>query len=462
MTIRYHSKQGLAMDTIESLEGYRADSGTLIVPENRDSKTSRSIQLPVVRICSTSSKAAEPVFLFEGGPGLTNIKKQPLPDWLLENHDVVMVGYRGVDGSASLSCPEFNTLLKQLRDPLSAAGLKAIGRGLTTASQRLQGEGIDVAGYSLISVVDDMEEARKALGFTKINLLGGSYGGAVVYTYCVRYPESIHRSIMTEAAFPFSVGVAEPQDIDAKLLRLNELWKQSPRVSDTEDIVETIRNVIKTLPQQWNGIKVDEGRVKLMTFLGLYATETTAQAFDAFVAAKGGDYSGLAFMNLMWEQVVDWFNWGDMFSKIYSTKTGPERDYELEMDPPGSIIGSPLSKLGWAPLKYGDWPICPLPERYRNPQHTDVETLLIYGSKESAPKEYLSYFKNGHLVTLEDVGHMDVATAQQEASIQLQSRFLLDGIVDTSKYQSLALEPMAFTPDKSFQEQAKELLKRRP
>ena len=253
-----------------SLGDYKADFGILVVPENRSKEDSKLIQLPIVRVHSKSDKPAEPIFRFEGGPGGTNIKPNSLPGWLLENHDYVMVGYRGVDGSVSLDLPEFHNVLKTVKSLLSSEGLKEIGETMTHGAQKLQNQGIDLAEYNIINVVDDMEDARKALGYEKINLSGGSYGGAVCYTYCVRYPQSINRNLMIEAAFPFNIGVAEPHDIDNNLNRQNELWKQDPaNTAKSDDIVNTIRNVLKALPKEWNGTLIDPGRIKIMTFLSL-------------------------------------------------------------------------------------------------------------------------------------------------------------------------------------------------
>ncbi len=102
----------------EVIEGYQADIGEIVVPENRADERSRLIRLPVARVHSVRSDPAEPVFMFEGGPGLPNIKLQQLPQWLLASHDVVMVGYRGVDGPTVLRAPEINTLFKLQTDLL--------------------------------------------------------------------------------------------------------------------------------------------------------------------------------------------------------------------------------------------------------------------------------------------------------------------------------------------------------
>src|SRR5205823_9088938 len=53
---------------------YRADCGTLVVPESRYRAHSRLIALPVTRIRARSAKPGVPIFRLEGGPGLTNMK----------------------------------------------------------------------------------------------------------------------------------------------------------------------------------------------------------------------------------------------------------------------------------------------------------------------------------------------------------------------------------------------------
>src|SRR3989304_4282867 len=90
---------------------YEADCGTLIVPENRAKADSRLIALPVMRVRATGESPAEQIFFLEGGPGQSNMRTKP-PAWLLATHDFVMVGYRGVDGSVMLDCPEVSGTLK--------------------------------------------------------------------------------------------------------------------------------------------------------------------------------------------------------------------------------------------------------------------------------------------------------------------------------------------------------------
>ncbi len=90
-------------------ESYVGGCGILTVPENRSDPNSRLIALPVKRIRATE-KNTQPIFDLEGGPGRPNMPGQ-IPAWLNRNHDLVMVGYRGVEGSIDLDLPEFSEAL---------------------------------------------------------------------------------------------------------------------------------------------------------------------------------------------------------------------------------------------------------------------------------------------------------------------------------------------------------------
>jgi hypothetical protein len=110
---------------------YVADCGTLVVPENRADPGSRLIALPVIRVHATGTNPAEPIFRLGGGPGQSNMGFSRL-ERLIENHDVVLVGYRGVDSAPELQCPEFIRAAKGLGDDLlSKASIANMGDAFT-------------------------------------------------------------------------------------------------------------------------------------------------------------------------------------------------------------------------------------------------------------------------------------------------------------------------------------------
>jgi hypothetical protein len=80
----------------------RAERGELVVPERRDDAPARQIRLPVMRVLADRPGGRPPVFRLGGGPGLTNMRFGWPP--ALAAHDVILVGYRGVDGSLAADC----------------------------------------------------------------------------------------------------------------------------------------------------------------------------------------------------------------------------------------------------------------------------------------------------------------------------------------------------------------------
>jgi proline iminopeptidase len=54
----------------------------------------------------------------------------------------------------------------------------------------------DPAGYTIENMADDIEAVRKALNLGKINLLGHSYGGALVQAYALKYQPHLEHLIL--------------------------------------------------------------------------------------------------------------------------------------------------------------------------------------------------------------------------------------------------------------------------
>jgi len=441
---------------------YQGMHGTLYVPQDRTKPDSVTIELPVVVVKSLSRNPDYPIFQFTGGPGISNINPaEHVDESDLVNHDVVEVGYRGVDGEPQLKHPLFDEIFRT-PDFLSQTGLKEIGRKFAEACTSLTAAGIDVRQYNILNVVDDMEAARTALGYEKINITGGSYGGAVVMVYCLRYPQSIHRAIMVEAAFPYDIAFGKPAELDARLNHINELWKKNAEaVKRSPDIVQTIRNVLAKLPKEYNGMPIDRSKVKLMTSFGITNQRSYANmVFDAYVSAEKGDFSSIAAMCLMYEMFMDLIGHpGDLLAKTYSSVTDPDSDFVSELDDPNSIIGSPLSILAWGGFQYSDWPVKSLVKEHPPTQTSSVETLIFYGSKqtgESFRNRYEANFKNAHWVILDDLGHMDIWTITAEGTQHLMSRFLNEGIVDASKFGRIP--DWDFTPQATFHQMLQQMM----
>jgi pimeloyl-ACP methyl ester carboxylesterase len=436
-----------ALESRESV--FAADSGSMIVLENRKDPDSRQIRIPILRIKSLDTSSHTPVFWLSGGPGQSNLHSS-LHDFVLSRHDHVMVGYRGVDGEASLNCPEVIRALEDAGDILSGDAIAAVSTAFGSCAGRISSQGIDLSGYTVADVVDDIEETRKALGYDKINLLSESYGTRVAYLYALKYGDRIDRMIMIGANPPGGM-VWNPYQNDSLLVRYGELWKQDPDSRAIHpDLVEAFRTVNRNFPKRWLFFPIHEGTVKASVNAFLFHKETAAQAFDAYAAAANGDASGLWLISFIGGRIFpDIVNWGENASKAVSLDFDSTRDYLHELNPPDALIGAPLGAFLWAPAQKGDWPVTMVDASLRRVQRCAVSTLFLSGSLDfSTPAEnverfFMPNFPNGHHVVLSEAGHVsDLWQSQPAATHRLLTTFLETGTIDTSlvRYAPVSFE----------------------
>lgn len=428
-------------------KSYEADFGTLPVPERRELQGSRRIELPIVRIRATGDHPGAPIFWFEGGPGQSNMDTFDF-DYFIEDHDHVMIGYRGVDGSVSLDCPEVTDRLRQVDDVLADETLRQVGDAYAACQARLRQAGVDIDGYTTVDVVADMESARRALGYERINILAESFGTRLAYLYGIMYPERIHRTIMIGANPPGGM-VWDPKQTDAILQHYSTLWANDPATrARTEDLASVLRTVNREMPRRWLFLPIHPGNVKASAFAMLFDRASAARVFDTYVAAADGDPSGLWLISFVAPYIFpEIVNWGDNASKAVSADYTPEVNDADTFMPEDAVMGAPLGRFLWGP---GDrWPIEPIPEAYRRMQPSDVETLILSGSldlstpPENAALDLLPYLPNGRQVVFAEMGHIgDLWTLQPETTRRLLTSFLETGVPDMSDYR---YEPMDFS-----------------
>ena len=440
---------------------YAADCGTLVVPENRHDAGSRLIALPVTRIHAQAEHPGAPIFRLQGGPGITNMEFAEASRFA-DRHDVVLVGYRGVDSSTPLDCPEVSSALKRSDDLLGERSFAAQTRGLESCASRLRADGVDLAGYTLAQRVDDLEAARVALGYGRIDLLSESAGTRTAQIYSWRHPESIRRSVMI-AVNPPGHFLWDAKTIDAQIRQYAGLCaKDDDCRSRTGDLAATVKATAGDVPDRWGPLSIEPGNVRVASFFGLMETAAHDSplsgplTIDAWLSAAKGDAAGLWFQSLLAQMAFPEEQvWGDVAAVGRTDADGP-------LAPVGrdSIIGNPGTDLltaggGLA----GAWPAAPDEDEYDRVRTSETETLLIGGSLdfatpvENATKELLPHLPNGHQVVLPGFGHSgDFWNVQPDAGSRLVNAFLDSGKVDDSLYTPREVD---FTPTTSLSAMAK-------
>jgi len=437
---------------------YRADCGTLVVAESRHKAHSRLIALPVTRIRARSAQPGVPIFRLEGGPGLTNMEFSKASRFA-DDHDVVLVGYRGVDGSVRLDCPEVKSALKHSTDFLGEKSFRAYGNAFRSCAHRLTNDGVDLAGYGLAQQVDDLEAARRALGYKRIDLLSESVGTRTAMIYSWRYPKSIHRSVMIGVNPPGNF-LWDAKTTDEQIRRYAALCsKDATCRRRTDDLAATIKTTAARIPDRWFFLPIKKGNVRIASFYGLMESTSEAAPLSApitlssWLSAAHGDASGFWFQSLLADFAFPTsFVWGQMAAAGRPDARAAERYFSSGNHRSDSILGNPGTDFIWGGGKQADaWPPNASENQYDHVRTSKVNTLLIGGAldfatpPQVATKELLPYLPNGHQVVLPGFGHStSVWTDQPEAGSRLINTFFDSGRVDDSLYKHASVD---FTPE---------------
>jgi pimeloyl-ACP methyl ester carboxylesterase len=427
--------------------GLAADCGTLVVPENRQSPGSRLIALPVVRIRATGPDPAEPIFRLGGGPGALNLVF-PEASRLTDGHDVVLVGYRGADGSEVLDCPEVDATLRRSPDMAGAESLRRATEAFATCARRLTAEGVDLPSYSFVERVDDLEAARTALGYERLNLFSSSAGTRTAMIYAWRYPASILRSVMV-GVNPPGRFVWDPEVTDEQLAHYADLCRQDDVCgARTGDLAASMRETAADLPGRWGPLRIKNGNVRAATMFGMFQTTGTSAPLnaptmvDAWLRGADGDASGFWATSILADLAFPGsFVWGEFAAAGMIDADAMNRYYAAGGDP-GSTLGGAATDLlltgGGLPKV---WPASRGVEEYQEVRPSDVETLVVSGTvdlttpAELATDEFLPSLSRGHQVKLPEMGHTpDFWAYQPEAGRHLLSSFYDRGVVDDSRY----------------------------
>lgn len=421
----------------------RAQCATLTVPEQQAVPGARALALPVLRLKATAAVPGVPVFVLNGGPGAPNLSGVRPFVQVGQAHDVIYVGYRGAEGSTVLQCPEVQARLG-VPEILSRTNLDALTAAGSACAERLARSGIDPAHYTILDVIDDLEAARSALGYERVDLLSMSYGTRVAQYYARRHPQRIHRSVMLGANppghFVFSARIN-----DEVLGRLSRLCAADAYCSSrTEDLRET---VLKALHRAGvpGATGVDDGRTRLGLFAAMYRRDAFVAFVDAVIAAESGHGSQLEEAVRRSGGAYESMIWGDLMSKgVLDSYRYPA--LEPTCATTAVSMGSPFDLLYQAVGR--QWPKPRLDEQYRRAVPDPTPTLVINGDLDVATplpfveSELMPYLSHGKLLVLRNYGHGDVG--RQGAAIdQIIARYLATGELDAA---ALREDPYVFRP----------------
>lgn len=425
--------------------------GLLTVPENREKKRSRKIQLHYVKISARQpkdwdaeekgewKKRDDAVIYLTGGPGARAVGyvKRLKDHGVRDFRDLYILEQRGIGFSQDF-CP-----LYFLVDPAAAntpdyAEYQKAGLDLNEACfASAKARGVDLSGYNTIENARDVKALRRALGYDQWNMWGISYGSILGQAYLREDPEGI-RAAAIDAIVPIAPG-ARFQKIGGSYQRDLDLLEKACNENETcakafpnfqARLKGAIKNVRENGPIEVEAADTEafpqgkawffhdiiggapfvqfyeqDNYATLPAFISSLATLVEKKdyaPFEALTAGGAGGPGGFEISQGMYNAIACNDNWVGYLREALEEDAAEHPDLS-------SLQGDPaqIDRMVAICKRYG---MNPRPAEQYAPVETNIRTLLIEGAMDPITPPPFAHmiepgFSNGTYVEFPYAGH---------------------------------------------------------
>lgn len=182
----------------------------------------------------------DPVFVLAGGPGEAGSEVLALLSTAFRRtratRDIVFIDQRGTGLSGKLDCDT-----RPEQESMTEAQLDAEVRACIAAARA------PFAAYTTEAAARDIEQVRRALGYGKVNLWGGSYGTRLAQAYARAFPAGVRALALDAVAAPEQVIPAGGRDSQAAL---DKLFDQCARDAGCRKAFPALRSEFAALERK--------------------------------------------------------------------------------------------------------------------------------------------------------------------------------------------------------------------
>jgi pimeloyl-ACP methyl ester carboxylesterase len=289
----------------------RITCGYLSVPEDHSARSGRVIHLAVaIARTARAPRQTDPIVYLAGGPGSGALATTPAlaQGWaaFLAHRDLIVVDQRGTGFSQpSLACTAQDRTAPALGEPQTPDGRAAAEyRDLIRCRDRLTKAGVRLAAYTTAANAHDLRDLRIALGYTRWNVLGISYGTRLALA-ALRVDEPGIRSVILDSVYPpqENLFTAMPGNLDRTLqLLYADCAAEAPCRKLAPNLRTTLAQLIASLDArpvdvavrspggQLVSVRIDGARLIEIVLGSLSQSRLIPLVPLAIVAAANGDY----------------------------------------------------------------------------------------------------------------------------------------------------------------------------
>lgn len=446
---------------ITNIEADSVWCGKLLVPEYRDKKNSRILEIAFA-VISPENPAPEPVVILPGGPGIgplraTAIKGGPvfkLRSWIPQDRTLVVFDPRGTGLSGPTMCPNLNDTWGTIAAmDLTIEEQRKVRLGLDLACRdQLMREGIDLNAYNSITVAHDVNDLMTALGYDKYNLLGGSYGVPMSTMIINLFPDRVRSATLVSGPYLNLKDIVryDVPNFYNNLERIFNLCSNDPECSKKyTNLKDDFYNVYERLKSNPLILTVDTSKFRSPTFTLnsqdyiriMYSRQTNESRIRSFprIIQAFRDQEMNVIKNLVeWEFGGLNSNASRMGILVHCFDSYTESSFD-EWEKEAEPYPQALSEIKYflQPCEY--WTDAAAPESLRQPFKSDVPALLISGELDpmnppEASESYIPWFENAQHIMTPGMGHMFPTERENFCWTEMIQRFIAHPLqkVDTS------------------------------
>ncbi|MBM3734750.1 MAG: alpha/beta hydrolase [Acidobacteria bacterium] len=455
-----HREESTAIDRLQPCKSSDGPTdaycGKLKVWENRQTKAGRQIDLNIVLLPALANESRpDPVFFLAGGPGQGAASHaKALKDTFRRvhhNRDLVLVDQRGTGKSNKLDCKYEPESLKDLDQSIEATNARLRGC--------LEKYEADTKLYTTTIAMDDLDDVRAHLGYSKINLYGGSYGTRAALVYLQRHQANARTVVLD--------GVA-PQDMRLPLFMARDGQRALDRLSADCDadpacaapykgtsqrlqrLIARLKQapVKATLTHPRTGareqVDVTADALAGIVFFALYSPQVSALLPMVIEQAERNDFQSLLALGFIGEAAGDTIAAGMHFSVLCSEDAPRIKEPEIPAALTNSFLTRTILDSKIKPCQF--WPRGEVAESYYEPVVSDVPTLILSGDLDpvtppSWGDQVARHLKNSKHLIASGTGHGAIARG---CIVKIMQQFSEDGSV--SKLDAGCLKDMRRAP----------------
>ena len=391
---------------------------TLSVYEDRTARRGRTIPLWILILpASGTPRAADPVFYLAGGPGqaASDLSRMAARFGLRRTRDIVLADQRGTGRSNGFECRFYGPPA----NPQSYFQPFLPVDRVRTCRDELAPRA-DVTQYTTSASVEDLEDIRAALGFDRINVMGGSYGTRLAMEYVRKYENRV-RTVVLDGPVPPSIPMPEDfgrvaqQSLDGLL---DECAASPGCASAFPNIRTEIQSVFERLrrepvtamvahPHGGNAEEVTLTRdhvaeaIRYMMYVSGYAGDVPLYLHEA----ARGNFSSIATFLIRHREAG---TFDGLYLAITCTEDVPFVSDNAEARDEPTYLGSYRIREQRAACK--DWPRGVPPEWRNHPVSASVPVLILSGKLDPVTppafaEQVARTLTNSRLLTVPFGGH---------------------------------------------------------